>query len=437
MRVSRRGAIAGTFVIAAVLLAPSDSGPVAHLRAHALTTRSADPVALISPPSSPVPPTVEACPPSTSETGHTNRAPGITGWLHTCGTTIYDGNDHPVRLLSMSAGGLAVGSGHPGDAEKAVTGCKGYGPPLPGAYANIAAWGFNSVRLPIAWADLEPTPPTTGPTGVVHHHYNQAYVSLVDQVVHGFEGHGVAVILDMHQAYWSPAFKHLRTHGGSMCQGTGMPAWLYHTSSNQQDVGPAELSFFANKGPAQAGFLDAWRFFARRYANDRMVIGADMLNEPVTHRMFPPSQLHLNLFYAHAGQAIRSVNPHLLLIFEDNNYLGTNGFALTGPVPFENAVYSFHLYARTIALGMRESEAYWARAKDWNVPLWNGEWDLFDASSSTPHDPTWQGDTRTAMAFYRQNGIGWAIWTYAHDSFLTAAGEQPKPGMLDAVQQGF
>jgi endoglycosylceramidase len=352
---------------------------------------------------------------------------------------ILDEQDRPVRLLSMNAGSLASGSGYPDAAEQRHTGCRGYITPPLGAAANIAAWGFNSVRLPIAWAVLEPTPPTRLSDGRLRHHYNMAYVRTVDQTIDRFRESGIAVILDMHQVYWSPAFKNLPIYGGAhLCQGGGFPAWMYKSTSSKWAVRTAETQFFANRHGVQRGFVDAWTFFARRYRDDPAVVGADMLNEPVTHHLFSPSKLHLTEFYERVGSAIEAVNPHLLLIFEDNNYLGDSpkDFGITGRPSLHNGVYSFHTYVDTWAIAHQETSAFLRRARGWNVPAWNGEWDMFRASSPNPTHTDWQRAVDSFMRYYRANDIGWTIYADTLGWFLGPNGD-PKPGLLAAARSGF
>ena len=64
-------------------------------------------------------------------------------------------------------------------------------------YATIASWGFNVVRLPISWENLEPRPGQ----------YNDSYLqNLVDHDIEWAKEYGVYVVLDMHQVCWSSHF---------------------------------------------------------------------------------------------------------------------------------------------------------------------------------------------------------------------------------------
>src|SRR5439155_2075324 len=101
--------------------------------------------------------------------------------------------------------------------------CEAWRLPDPPAYDNLANWGFNAVRLSISWANIEPRAPRKV-RGGTHHGWNREYLDAVDEVVQQLTSRGVAVILEMSQNKWSPAFQR---SDGSDCPGRGMPVWLY------------------------------------------------------------------------------------------------------------------------------------------------------------------------------------------------------------------
>src|SRR5919198_1165990 len=241
-------------------------------------------------------------------------APRIRGPLHTDGTSILDPRDRPVRFMGIQVGGMARGDGRPATVEHGPNACRGWEPPDETEYRNIRAWGFNMVRVAFSWANLEPEQPTAGKPGPLAHRYNTSYVKGLDVVVGRFTGDGIAVVIEMGQSHWSPAFRDVSTQKGIKCRGVGMPSWLYPDAAHQT-ITQAKLDFFADRNGVQQGFLDAWRFIAHRYASNPMVVGFDMMNEPYTDGEFPPSELHLDSLYRRIGTSIRSVNPHALLVF--------------------------------------------------------------------------------------------------------------------------
>lgn len=142
-------------------------------------------------------------------------------------------------------------------------------------FAQLASWGVNVIRLPIAWHYLEPAP----------NQFDERYLrEQVDPVIAWAEAHGIRVVIDMHFYFWSPCIG-----------GLGAPAWICDGHSYPRgEVGllQATCDFFRVAGgprpPARAvdgrllreHFLDAWRVAVRHYAGDPRVIGWDYFNEP-------------------------------------------------------------------------------------------------------------------------------------------------------------
>lgn len=359
-------------------------------------------------------------------------APKITGWLHTDGGRILDESGSPVRLQGIQVGSLARGAGAPGSEGVALTGCPGWKPPAEDAYADIAGWGFNSVRLAVSWANLEPTAPTPRTDGSPGRHYDERYIEAVDRAVDGFTEQGVAVVLELAQFQWSPAYRDPAVRKGSSCQGVGMPVWLYPDPEALPQT-EARKAFFADRESVQDGFLDAWRFFAGRYASRQLVVAFDMFNEPYSRGEFPPSALQLDRLYERIGQAIRSVNQRALLIFQDDSVRAGEVTALSGPPPFEGAVYSVHLYtANWRPLGLAKMQRYLDRARGWGVPLYIGEFDAFGYGGPHGASAGWRSDLAEMMRYCQENGISWNLFTYAPRWFLGPDG-QPKPGLLEGL----
>jgi len=332
---------------------------------------------------------------------------------------------------------MSQGQGIPGAAAVGQTGCPGWQQPPQSKIESIASWGFNSVRFAISWANLEPVPPTRDPTGQVVHHWNMPYINAVDQVVDELRRDGVAVILEMMQAKWSPAFNNVQTRYRVKCQGTGMPVWLY-PNPQATTMDQARLAFYQNRGVVQDQYAAAWTFVAGRYSQDTSVVGFDVFNEPYGVKGVAPQDLDLNAMYQRVCSAIRSVNSHALLIFEDTGDRGDGVFGLASPPPFPNVVYSFHLYAANwIPDGLTRAQDYYRRAAAWNVPLWIGEFDVFYYASPGVAGPNWQRDLGEMLAYCRARDIGWSIFTDAPGWFLDPRTGFPKAGLLAALQSDF
>ncbi len=360
----------------------------------------------------------------------------ITGWLHTDGTHIVDARGHVVRFAGVDVSGMGHGWGSaiPGDGRG---GCPSWEPPAPAEYADIRHWGFNVVRLSFSWANLEPA----HPRGSVHT-YNLAYVRALQRTVMGFTSRGVAVVLEMAQNNWSPAFA-VRGANHLKC-GVGMPLWLYGASpgslggsADGPAIGEAKRAFFANRGDVQAGYAAAWRFLARRFAHNDLVVGADMMNEPFTLGALPTSRLHLARLYARVGRAIRQADPHLLLIFQDAQFLGPRSLALRGPPSLPDVVYTFHLYRSSWREAQPMVRTYLRRARAWDVPLWISEFDAFHYASPHAAGPAWRSNLRAMLGFCSRAGIGWSEFSYADRWMLKPGTGRAKPGLIPGLRVGM
>jgi len=308
----------------------------------------------------------------------------------------------------------------------------------------VAAWGFNSVRLAISWANLEPRSPTRLADGSLQHQWNMPYVQALDRTIQGLREHGIAVILDMHQWQWSPAFHAIPRGGATVCQGQGMPAWLYPDATSLP-FRQAKCNFFADHPEPGVvvpslwqAFADAWRFLAGRYANNDTVAGADMINEPYTSQNLCSAQsLQLDRFYTQVGGAIRSANPKIALIFEDTADQGNGVFGVHSPPPFPNVIYSWHEYSSEwIPEGKARVDTFEARAARWQVPSWIGEFNRFGKTQGLPLD--WPLQLAQFLRYCRNLDIGWSYWALAgEDGLISGRTGTPNLELVAAVQTGL
>jgi endoglucanase len=189
----------------------------------------------------------------------------------------------------------------------------------------------------------------------------------------------------------------------------------------------------------------AEQLIASRYANNPAVIGLDIFNEPWFPRacgsLTDQARLLAN-YDAVMSHAIVTVNPHLLIIFEDvspNVMPGGTSPILTSPPPAPNTVYELHVYDRSWLNAQSILEAYFNNAKKWGVPLYMGEFDAFYAGSAAPLaevDPNWQADTINLLNYCKTNGISWSFFSYT--SFSTNVHTlEPKTQVLTVLRQGI
>ncbi len=344
-------------------------------------------------------------------------ANSIVGPVHARGADLIDARGHTFRLTSVNYLPLKNTNAKPFDAGS------------PWDYDNIASMGFNSVRLGITWGHLEPTAPTIGPDGTIEHHYDQGYLHDMDTIVNGLTGRGLAVIISLQQFGWFPM----------------MPAWLDAPGISADQ---ARCDFFSNRSDSVgvqmapwSGTLALWQALAGRYRRDPQVLGFDVFNEP----RYPQSCSTANLFdfYRAMGTGIRTVNPDLLLVLEDfgPGSADRGVFASNQPPPFPNAVYSFHVYKPDWSSFEPTAAAYVGHAGPWNVPMWMGEFNAFNADSVASgipfRDRNWRGDTQALMAYLRGRNVGWAYFSYSGlDSLFLATGAPNLP-LIKALAGGF
>jgi hypothetical protein len=349
-----------------------------------------------------------------------------------------DATGSVIRLFGIDVTGLGKGIGLPDKQGVAATGCPGWQAPDQATLSDVVKFGFNVIRLPITWANLEPNPPSRGADGRPVHTYDQTYLAAVDSAVHAFTSRGIAVIIEMAQSHWSPAFTDIPQANSTIkCQGVGMPIWLYPHPTIETEI-QARQDFFSNVADVQQGYVDVWKLIAQRYASNPMVIAGDMMNEPYTKGHIAPADLRLNALYQKLGSAIRSVDPHLVLIFQDSKADPNGDFGLRSAPEFANEIYSFHLYVDNWnPEGLELAQSYLDRASSWNVPLLIGEFDAFGYASPYGAPATWRQSLQEMMAWCSAHSVSWSLFTYADRWVLQPGTDQPRPDLLPTLAAGW
>ena len=185
---------------------------------------------------------------------------------------------------------------------------------------QMAALGFNSMRLPLSWSLLEPE----------RGHFNQMYVDRIAQVVDWARPLGIYVIIDMHQNAYSRYLARPSPPpwpGGTVTDlsaDTGAPAWATITDGfpsevyrNQRELNPASMeantNFWYDRSGIQEEYIAAVAYLARRFKNDSTVAGYSLFNEPWPGWNLPPGfeDLLLFPFYRRVIDAITGVHDGL------------------------------------------------------------------------------------------------------------------------------
>jgi len=298
---------------------------------------------------------------------------------------VYDSSDRQVLLRGVNLN--SIGDYYQDDPKLPPT--------LPSDerdFAQMAALGFNVVRLIVSWSALEPEP----------HQWNEAYVQRIRQAVANAKAAGLYVVLDMHQDAWG---KFIATPPGVECKPgeeraigwDGAPEWATRTDgrSTCRSLGVREISpavgqafenFYADRDGIQSALVETWARLAAVFAREAAVAGYDLFNEPHWGNNFGSAARKLGAFYARAISAIRMAErdaggfPHV--IFFEPIILWPLGDALPDPsfLRDDNAVFAPHNYAESITW-FDTIEGVFERARAdaarYGTAFWFGEYGWF------------------------------------------------------------
>jgi endoglycosylceramidase len=179
--------------------------------------------------------------------------------------------------------------------------------------AQMAALGFNSLRLPLSWSLLEPE----------RGRFSQAYLDRAAQVVDWAKALGIHVIIDMHQNAYS---RYVGPGPGvDLSSNSGAPAWATLTDgvpsellvNDQREANPAVFeafsNFWYNRSGIQDEYIAAIGFLAKRFKDDSTVAGYSVFNEPQPGWNLPPGfeDLLLFPFYRRIIDAVTGVHDGL------------------------------------------------------------------------------------------------------------------------------
>jgi endoglucanase len=238
--------------------------------------------------------------------------------------------------------------------------------------------GLNSVRIPLHYKFFLP-----GGEGF----------EILNPALDWCRRAGVWVVLDMHCAPGGQT-------GTNIDDSWGYP-WLYESAKDQELI------------------CEIWRGLAERYRDEAIVIGYDLLNEPIPH--FPQLRKYderLEPLYRRIARAIREVDPNHAIILEAAQW-DTN-FKVFGP-PFDTHVmYEFHKYwMPPVQSAIQEYVDYRDR---YNVPIWLGE--------SGENSDEWIQQFKTLL---ERNDIGWCFWPYKKMEKTSCMVSIPKPAYWDEI----
>ena len=325
-------------------------------------------------------------------------------YLHQKGKYIVDGNDNEVLLRSMGMGGWMLQEGYMMESSgfantqhelkvkiEQLIGKDGMNEFYDAWLTNycqkedidsMAAWGFNSIRLPFHY-NLFTLPIELEPVSGEDTWLTKGF-EMVDILLDWCEANQMYLILDLHAA---PG-------------GQGKDAAISDYDSSK----PSLWESAENRRKTVA----LWKKLAERYANEPWIGGYDLLNE--TNWDMPGNTLLRNL-YNQITAAIREVDKNHIIFIEGNWF--ANDFTGLTPPWDNNMVYSFHKYWSYNDQG--SIQGYLNMRNQYNVPLWLGE--------AGENSNVW---FTSAIDLVEKNKIGWAWWPYKKIGSVTGTVTIPK-----------
>jgi endoglucanase len=303
--------------------------------------------------------------------------------LHTEGHRIVDSTGHTVRVTSVNWYGF--------DEKEYVAGGLDHAP-LATIIARIRDIGVNSVRLPWANETLEhnPAPPDYAIAANPQFKGKHA-MEIMDAVIDALARARIMVILDNHVS-----------HADWCCSETDDNGLWY------------------NAEYPESNWLADWETIARRYRNQRWVVGADLRNELRNGAAWggPDPKLDWHAASERGGKAVLTGNPRLLIMVEGPEY-STNfvGFDKL-PVRLQVAnrlVYSPHAYnigGHPFSNYVELKQAYETRAGflthlEPGIPVWIGEFGTCQNLKCGPNSAWF----RLFVRLLQENEqLSWSYW---------------------------
>jgi len=275
--------------------------------------------------------------------------------------------------------------------------------------------GLNVVRFVLQWEAIEPEPGE----------FDQEYLDKVEQRVKWAAEAGLYVLLDMHQDIWGPKFG-----------GNGAPEWAtldkglpfdpppginWFMKYGEPAVCQAFQSLWDNEEGIGDHYAQAWAAVAKRFADDKTVIGYDLMNEPWlgNYGVMEVKEFEeeaLVPFYSAVAQKIREVDQNHIIFVEPS---ATRSIGMTGgmgPIGDELVAFAPHYYHPTMDMlqsysdSLENLEQIFLDLRDeaWAVggPMLMGEWGFFIGN---------QGDVvygEHQMALFEKWSLSFTAWSF-------------------------
>jgi hypothetical protein len=316
----------------------------------------------------------------------------FTGFVHASGARLLDGAGNPVLLRGIGLGNWLLAEGYMwkfGDAMSSPRQIEARIESLVGRdraeqfwtvfratfiteadIAQIAELGFDHVRLPLNSRTLIDDAGAFLEDGFAH----------IDNLLGWCETNELWVLLDLH----------------------GAPGGQTGTNIDDSPNGRPEL--FMDERHRLAT-IRLWEEIARRYRHSTVVLGYDLLNEPLPNEWQHIYAAELVDLYRELTAAIRAIDSRHLLMYEGTHW-ATNWSIFTDAID-PNSALQFHRYW---CAPDRSSIQEYLDARDrLGLPIYMGE--------GGENTPEW---IYTAHRLYEHHDIGWNFWPWKKLDTLTS-----------------
>lgn len=162
-----------------------------------------------------------------------------------------------------------------------------------------------------------------------------------------------------------------------------------------------------------------WKALAQRYVNETIIIGYDIINEPIAHyfdkEYFNPK---LEPFFKMVTAEIRKVDKNHLIFLGGAQW--NSNFSVFGEPFDDKLVYTFHKYWTPATREVITD--YIDFSNKYNVPLYMGE--------SGENTNEWIEEFRTTL---EADSIGWCFWPYKKLNSTRGIVSIVKPVQYDSI----
>jgi len=246
--------------------------------------------------------------------------------------------------------------------------------------------GMNSIRIPFNYRLF------TNENYMGANDASRGFIYL-DKVINWCKKENLYIILDMHCAPGGQT-------GDNIDDSNGYP-------------------FLFEDAESQSLCIDIWKSIAARYKNESIIIGYDLLNEPIAH-YFDKDKLNplLEPLYKRITAAVRTVDKNHLIFLGGAQW--DSNFEPFGK-PFDSKlVYTFHKYWTPPTREVIKD--YLDFSDKYNVPLYCGE--------TGENEDAW---VETFRKMLDSNNIGWHFWPYKKINNTRGIVTFDKPAYYDSI----